>query len=74
MDKPAGCVAMAAFGSEGSMVGPEYAPMYPEPTLTADLSAASILMAGAVDDPEFCLDSYKLYLEQGIGLYENRGI
>lgn len=73
MDKPAGCVAFAAFGSEGSMVGPEHPPMYPEPTLTAELSAASILMAGAVDDPELCLDHYKLYLEQGIGLYENRG-
>ncbi len=73
MDKPAGCVAMAAFGSEGSMVPPEYPPMYPEPTLTAELSAASILMAGAVDDPERCLDHYKLYLEQGLGLYENRG-
>ena len=48
----AGCVAMAAFGSEGSMVGPEYPPMYPKPTLTAELSAASIMMAGVVDDAE----------------------
>lgn len=73
MDKPAGCVAMAAFGSEGSMVGPEYPPMYPKPTLTAELSAASIMMAGVVDDAEKALDYYKLYVEQGVGLYENRG-
>lgn len=73
MDKPAGCVAMAAFGSEGSMVGPEYPPTMPKPTLTAELSAASIMMAGVVDDPEKALEQYQRYVEQGIALYENRG-
>lgn len=73
METPAGCAAFAAFGSSGSLAPAEYAPMPPKETLTAELSAASILAAGAVEDPEKAIDKYKVFLEQGIGLYESRG-
>jgi len=69
LDTAAGCAAMAAFGSGGSMVPPEYDPVYPEDGMTAQLVAGSVLMAGVgvEQDP---LESYRVFVEQGVLLLE----
>lgn len=70
LDTSAGCAAMAAFGSGGSMVPPEYEPVEPDDSMTAQLVSGSILMAGVAEDPDAALVKYRVFLEQGLMLYE----
>ena len=72
LDNGAGCAALAAFGSGGSMAPPEYDPILPIETMTSDLSSASVLLAGMGEEPEKALEKYGLFLQQGIALYEQR--
>lgn len=70
LDTAAGLAAMAAFGSGGSMMPPEFDPVPPHETMTAELVAASVLMAGVAEDPDTALEKYRMFLEQGIVLCE----
>ena len=65
----AGCAAMAAFASEGSLA-PADDPVVPPPEgLTANLVAGSVLIA-ASQDPLEMASQIRAFLEQGRRLYE----
>jgi hypothetical protein len=71
MDTASGLAAFAGFASEGSLAPPDFDPLPPEETLTSEMVAASVLMAGVAEPSEDSLERFRVFLEQGIGLYES---
>lgn len=66
----AGCAALAAFGSGGSLMPPDFDPVPPKEAMTAELTAAAVLMAGVEENPDAALEKFRIFIEQGIALYE----
>ena len=63
---PAGCAALAAFLSGGSL-GPAHVPeIPPAPTLTAQAAAGGILLAAVLKEPEKAPDKQRDFLRRGI--------
>jgi hypothetical protein len=67
----AGCAAMGAFASDGSLAPPE-APAVPAGEyLTAQMVAGSVIIAAVDDTPEKMAVNYRLYVENGLTLYDH---
>jgi len=63
---PAGCAAVAAFWSGGSL-GPPSAPVVPpDPYLTAHGVAGAVMVAAVQSEPEKAPEKYRKFLAQGI--------
>lgn len=62
---PAGCLAMAAFWSGGSISPPEYTAVSPAEELTGNAVASALLMAAAVQEPEKAPEKYKQFFAVG---------
>jgi len=63
---PAGCAAVAAFWSGGSMGPPNVPVIPPGPYLTAHGVAGAVMMAAVVTEPQKAPEKYKKFLAQGI--------
>jgi hypothetical protein len=66
MGTPAGCVALAAFFSGGSLAPAELPTITPDPLLTPQMVANAILLAGVAQEPAKASERYHKYLTQGI--------
>ena len=64
--KPAGCAAVAAFWSGGSLAPPNVPVVPPGPTLTAQAAANAVLLSAAATDPAKAPDKYFKFLAEGI--------
>lgn len=64
--KPAGCAAIAAFWSGGSLAPPNVPVVPPGPTLTAQAVANTVLLAAVTNDPAKAPDKYFKFLAEGI--------
>jgi hypothetical protein len=70
---PAGCAALAAFFSGGSLGPPTLAqPVPPPEDACAKAAAGSILMAGVFAKPEKAGEKYARFLADGLALASNR--
>jgi hypothetical protein len=64
---PAGCAALAAFFSGGSLGPPHLKqPIPPGPTLTPRAVAGAIMLAAVQDEPEKAPEKYRKFLAQGL--------
>ena len=69
---PAGCAALAAFFSGGSLGPPDLAQGVPPPEdACAKAVAGSILMAGVIAKPEKAPDKYARFLADGLAIASN---
>jgi hypothetical protein len=69
LDTAAGCAAMAAFFSGGSMGPPHLKqPIPPGPTLTARMVAAAVMLAAVQLEPEKAPEKYQRFLTHGMDL------
>ena len=66
MGTPAGCAAMAAFWSGGSMAPPNIPVVPPGETLTAHGVAGAILLAAVVTEPQKAAEKQRKFLTQGL--------
>ena len=73
LDQPAGCVAMAAFFSEGSLVPAELQPVAAPPQAAPISAACAIILAAVIQNPENAADRYKSFLQLGHETIEDRG-
>lgn len=73
-DHPAGCVALAAFFSGGSLAPPELPAVPPGDELTARTVAGGVLLAGVVQQPEQAPAKYARFLEQGIAVANGQNL
>jgi hypothetical protein len=63
---PAGCAALAAFFSGGSLGPPNVAPIPPGEFLTAKAASGAVLLAGVLSEPEKAADKYDQFLALGL--------
>src|SRR5207245_1179123 len=63
---PAGCAAVAAFWSGGSLVPPNVPVVPPGEYLTAHGVAGAVMLAAVVSEPEKAPEKYRTFLTQGI--------
>jgi hypothetical protein len=63
---PAGCAAVAAFWSGGSLGPPNVPPVPPPDHLTAHGAACAVLLAAVASQPEKAPDKYKKFLALGV--------
>ena len=63
---PAGCAAMAAFWSGGSLAPPNVPVVPPGEYLTAHGVAGAVMLAAVQSEPEKAPDKYRKFLAQGI--------
>ena len=68
----AGCAAMGAFASDGSLAPPDAPPVPPDEYLTAQMVAASVIIAAVADSPDAMRANYRLYIDHGLALYGGR--
>lgn len=68
LDTPAGCAALGAFFSGGSLAPPDMAPVPPPRFGTARAIFGSLVLAGVAFEPEKAPEHYRVYLEHGIEL------
>ncbi len=69
---PAGCAALAAFFSGGSLGPPDLAQGVPPPEdACAKAAAGSIVMAGIMAKPEKAADKYARFLADGLAIASN---
>lgn len=71
-DRPAGCVALAAFFSGGSLAPPELPAVAPADDLTPRTVAGAILMAAVQSRPEKAGEKYQRFFEQGVAIASGR--
>jgi hypothetical protein len=69
----AGCAAMAAFYSGGSIAPPDAPVAEPAPEVCPQLAAGSILASALTPNPLEAPARYRRFIEQGLGLYRDRG-
>jgi hypothetical protein len=63
---PAGCAAMAAFWSGGSLAPPNVPVVPPGEYLTAHGVAGAVMLAAVQSEPEKAPDKYRKFLAQGL--------
>lgn len=63
---PAGCAALAAFFSGGSIAPPDAPAVAPPLDAAAQLIAGSVILAGVVTEPEKAPEKYHSFIEQGL--------
>jgi len=66
LSTPAGCAALAAFLSGGSLAPPNLPVVPPAEHLTGHAAASAILMAAVITEPEKASDKYKRFCQVGI--------
>ena len=66
MGSPAGCAALAAFFSGGSMAPPNVAAVPPGETLTAQMASGAILLAAVLTEPHKAVDKYRKVVALGV--------
>jgi hypothetical protein len=66
MDTPAGCAAMAAFWSGGSLAAPDKPVVPPAENLTATAVAGALIQAALLNEPEKFADKMRHFLNIGI--------
>ena len=64
---PAGCAAVSAFWSGGSLAPPNVPVVPPGETLTAHGVAGSVMLAAVASEPEKAPEKFRSFLERGIG-------
>lgn len=69
---PAGCAAMAAFWSGGSLAPPNVPAVPPADHLTAHGAAGSVMFAAVISQPEKAPAKYQTFFELGLGVAEGR--
>ncbi len=69
---PAGCAALAAFLSGGSLAPPNLTAVPPAEHLTADLVAASLALAAVITEPEKASQKYASFITLGLEVAEGR--
>jgi hypothetical protein len=67
---PAGCAALAAFLSGGSLGPPEVAPIVPKDQLCAQAVSGAILLAAVVKEPDRAPEKLARFLERGLEVLE----
>ena len=63
---PAGCAALAAFMSGGSMAPPNVPAVPPGEHLTAHAASGAVMMAAVIKEPEKAPEKYERFLAKGI--------
>jgi hypothetical protein len=63
---PAGCAALAAFFSGGSLGPPDQPAVPPPPLVTAQLVGNGVLLAGLASEPMRAPERYDQFLKQGL--------
>lgn len=71
---PAGCAALAAFFSGGSLGPPTVAAIPPADKLTADAVAGAILLATVLSQPEKSPDKFRAFLNHGIEIANGKNV
>jgi hypothetical protein len=66
MGSPAGCAALAAFFSGGSLAPPNVAAVPPGETLTAQMAAGAVLLAAVLTEPHKAVEKYRKYVALGV--------
>jgi hypothetical protein len=69
---PAGCAALAAFLSGGSLAPPNLTAVPPADHLTADMVAWSLAMAAVIKEPEKASEKYTSFLKLGLEIVEGQ--
>jgi hypothetical protein len=67
---PAGCAALAAFFSGGSIAPPTAPEVAPPPLASARAIAGSVILAGVIKEPEKAPEKYQSFLAQGLGVVD----
>lgn len=65
---PAGCAALAAFFSSGSLGPPHVPEVAPSPTLTAQAAAGGILLAAVLKEPAQAILKQQDFLRRGVAI------
>jgi hypothetical protein len=71
---PAGCAALAAFFSGGSLGPPNVAAIPPAETLTGDAVAGAVMMSAVVAPPEKAPERYRSFLNRGIEIANGKSL
>ncbi len=74
LEDPAGCLAMSAFWSGGSMTPPHLPAVKPPPFLTGRLVGGAVLLASVRHQPLRCLHHYRTCLALGIEAAEGKNL
>ncbi len=72
VETPAGCAAMAAFWSGGSLAPPDLPEVPPAEFLTARGVAGAVLLAGVITEPHKAPERYQQYLKLGLAVADGR--
>ena len=70
----AGCAALAAFFSGGSLGPPNVPAIPPAETLTGDAVAGAVMMAVVVKEPEKAPEKYRAFLSRGIEIANGKNL
>jgi hypothetical protein len=71
-DTPAGCLALAAFYSEGSLASACLPAVPPPDRLTANAVTGAVLLAGARGKPDQAEDRFRHFLTMAVEILNNR--
>jgi hypothetical protein len=71
---PAGCAALAAFFSGGSLGPDNVAPIPPPDKLTADAVAGAVMLAVVAKEPTKAVEKYRGFLSQGIEIANGKNL
>ena len=63
---PAGCAALAAFMSAGSLAPPNAPPVAPDEFMTAKAVAGSVTLAAVTTEPERAVEKFNEFLKVGL--------
>ena len=69
---PAGCAALAVYGSGGSLIADKLPMVAPPPYMTAEAAAACLTMASVKGDPKTIPDVQRELAELGIAIAEDK--
>jgi hypothetical protein len=69
---PAGCIAMAAYLSGGSLAPPQFAAVPPDDRLTAKMVASALKLAAVIKEPEKAPEKYAAILRIGLEVADGR--
>ena len=68
MDTPAGCAAMAAFWSGGSLAAPDQPLVPPPENLTGTAVTGALIQAALLNQPEKFADTLRQFLNVGVNM------
>jgi hypothetical protein len=72
LESPAGCAALAAFLSGGSMAPPELPAVAPPAQATAQAVSGAAMLAAVITEPHKAPEKYKHFLDLGADLMSSR--